>query len=157
MLDISSINAISGILAAIGVIVGVVFAVLQLRDLAKTRRTDLVIRLYSAFGSKEIQEAWEKLRTREFEDYSAYSKEYGLLEINTVGWFFEGVGVLLARKLIDIGLVDDLFSSPVKRAWERMKPIAEGMRKQTQRPQIWEWFEYLYNEMQRREQELATT
>jgi len=150
------ITSISAVVAATGVILGVVFAVLELRNLVKTRQTDLVVRLYSTFGSKELQEAWEKIKTRECEDFSAYMKEYGLLEVNQVGWFFEGVGVLLCRELIDIGLVDDLFSSPVKRAWERLKPIAKGMREHTQRPQIWEWFEYVYNEMKKREQTLQT-
>ena len=92
MLDIPSISTI---IAAIGVIIGVVLTVLEIRNLVDTRQTDLVIRLYSTFGSKEVQDAWEKI-----------------------------------------------------------KPIAEGERKQTNRPQIWEWFEYLYNEMQKREQQL---
>jgi hypothetical protein len=151
MLDIPSISAI---IAAVGVLIGVVLTVLEVRNLVETRQTDLVIRLYSTFGSEELQDAWEKTQTREYKDFNAYRTEYGLREVNEVGWFFEGVGVLLHRRLIDIGVVDDLFSSPVKRAWERLKPIAEGERNQTQRPQIWEWFEYLYNEMQKREQKL---
>jgi hypothetical protein len=151
MLDIPSISAI---IAAVGVLIGVVLTVLEVRNLVETRQTDLVIRLYSTFGSEELQDAWEKTQTREYKDFNAYRSEYGLREVNEVGWFFEGVGVLLHRKLIDIRLVDDLFSSPVKRAWERLKPIAEGERNQTRRPQIWEWFEYLYNEMQKREQNL---
>jgi hypothetical protein len=151
MLDIPSISTI---IAAIGVIIGVVLTVLEIRNLVDTRQTDLVIRLYSTFGSKEIQDAWEKTQTREYKDFSSYRTDYGLREVNEVGWFFEGVGVLLHKKHIDIALVDGLFSSPVKLAWERLKPIAEGERKQTGRPQIWEWFEYLYNEMQKREQKL---
>jgi hypothetical protein len=151
MLDIPSISAI---IAAVGVLIGVVLTVLEVRNLVETRQTDLVIRLYSTFGSEELQDAWEKTQTREYKDFNDYRREYGLREVNEVGWFFEGVGVLLHRRLIDIGLVDDLFSSPVKRAWERLKPIAEGERNQTQRPQIWEWFEYLYNEMKKREQKL---
>ena len=150
-LDIPSISAI---IAAVGVLIGVVLTVLEVRNLVETRQTDLVIRLYSTFGSEELQGAWEKTQTREYKDFNAYRSEYGLREVNEVGWFFEGVGVLLHRKLVDIRLVDDLFSSPVKRAWERLKPIAEGERNQTKRPQIWEWFEYLYNEMQKREQKL---
>jgi hypothetical protein len=151
MLDIPSISAI---IAAAGVLIGVVLTVLEVKNLVETRQTDLVIRLYSTFGSKEIQDAWEMTQTREYKDFDSYRKEYGLREVNEVGWFFEGVGVLLHKKHIDIALVDDLFSSPVKRAWEKLKPIAEGERKQTNRPQIWEWFEYLYNEMQKREQKL---
>jgi hypothetical protein len=149
-LDISSLSAI---IAAIGVMIGVVLTVLEVRNWVNTRQTDLVIRLYSTFGSDEIQEAWERIQTRESKDFDSYRKEYGLQDVNKVGWFFEGLGVLLHRKLIDISLVDDLFSSPVKRAWEKLKPVAEGERNQTNRPQIWEWFEYLYNEMKKREQE----
>ena len=154
MIQILDIPSISAIIAAVGVLIGVVLTVLEVRNLVETRQTDLVIRLYSTFGSEELQGAWEKTQTREYKDFNAYRSEYGLREVNEVGWFFEGVGVLLHRKLVDIRLVDDLFSSPVKRAWERLKPIAEGERNQTKRPQIWEWFEYLYNEMQKREQNL---
>ena len=82
------------------------------------------------------------------------AEKFGLSEVNEIGWFFEGVGVLLHRKLIDITVVDDLFSSPIKISWEKMRDIAEGERKQFGRPQIWEWWEYLYNEMQKREQKL---
>jgi len=154
VIQILDIPSISAIIAAVGVLIGVVLTVLEVRNLVETRQTDLVIRLYSTFGSEELQGAWEKTQTREYKDFNAYRSEYGLREVNEVGWFFEGVGVLLHRKLVDIRLVDDLFSSPVKRAWERLKPIAEGERNQTKRPQIWEWFEYLYNEMQKREQNL---
>jgi hypothetical protein len=37
-----------------------------------------------------------------------------------------------------------------------MKPVAEGERKKFGRPQIWEWWEYLYNEMEKREQKLQS-
>lgn len=153
-LDIPSISAI---VAAIGVIVGVLYYVLDIRHQRQIRQTDMVMRLHTTFGSKELQDAWEKTQDREFKDFDTYKKEYGLREVNEVGWFFEGLGVLLYRKHINISLVDDLFSTPIKRAWEKLKPIAEGERNQTHRPQIWEWFEYLYNEMQKREQQVTKT
>ena len=148
------ITEISVIVAAIGVMVGVVYYILDIRHQRQVRQTDMVMKLHTTFGSKELQDAWEKTQDREIKDFDTYRKEYGLREVNEVGWFFEGLGVLLYRRHIDISLVDDLFSSPIKRAWEKLKPIAEGERNQTNRPQIWEWFEYLYNEMQKREQQL---
>lgn len=161
MLDISSINAVSGILAAVGVIVGVVFAVLQLRDLVKTRQTDLVIRLYSHFSTKELQEAYFTVRTLDFVDYNDFMEKYrvGVSAVPVVQLlaqvckFFEGVGVLLHRKLVDIGLVDDLFHTEATLLWEKVKPIAEGRRKELNQPTIYQWFEYLYNEMKKREQQ----
>ena len=154
MLDIPSIT---GIVAAVGVTIGVVFTVVELRNLTKTRQTDLVIRLYSTYGSKEYQEALDELRTREFKDYNDYMKKYSWSEVARVSILYEGLGVLLRKKLIDISLVDDLFSTPIKRSWERIKPVIEGVRKQLNRPEIFEWFEYLYNEMQEREQRLQQT
>ena len=159
MLDIPSISAI---VATVGVLVGVALALLQLRDLVKTRQTDLVMRLYSTFGSREHMEAYRGTMTMEFKDYDEFIKKYpsGTLEntmVSTVCAFYEGVGVLLHRKLIDIDLVDDLFSTPIIQIWEKMEHIVKEGRKRLKRPQIWEWFEYLYNEMQKREQQLAKT
>jgi len=153
MLDIPSI---SGIVAAIGVMVGVVFTVLELRNLVQTRQTDLVIRLYSTRTSKEFQESWRKVMAKEFEDYHDYEKWYNWSDFIEVGLFFEGVGILLSRKLIDIGLVDDLHSYVIKTTWEKIKRVVEGVRKRNNAPQIYEWFEYLYNEMKKRERRLQT-
>jgi len=35
-----------------------------------------------------------------------------------------------------------------------MEPIVKERREYDKRPQIWEWFEYLYNEMQKREHQV---
>jgi len=159
MVDISTLSIV---IAAASVVAGVIFAVLQLRNLVKMRKTDLVIRLYSTFGSKEFQEARFKFLNLEFQNYNDYVKRYGPLfsespahiATTMVGMFFESAGVLLRRKLIDIDLVEDLLTGATQRAWRKMKPIAEGARKQLNEPRIWEYFEYLNNEMQKREQRL---
>lgn len=152
MLDITTVSAV---VASAGVIVGVAFALLELRNLVETRQTDLVIRLYSAFGSKEMRDTWERVVDRDENDFNTYKTKFGMSDVNEIGWFYEGLGVLLHRKLVDIAVVDDLFSSPIKTSWEKLEPIAEGERKYYNRPQVWEWWEYLYNQMQQREHKLA--
>ena len=77
-------------------------------------------------------------------DFNTCREKLGLSDVNEIGWFFEGVGVLLYRKLVDIAVVDDPFSSPVEISWEKIKPVAEGERKQFGGSRIWEWSEYLY-------------
>ena len=138
--------------AAAGVLIAVIYYILDIRNQAKLRKTDLVMRLYSAFGSSEFVEAWEIMRKREFTDYETYDKKYGLSAYMQVSTLLEEVGILLGRRLIDNDLVDDLFSVPVRLAWERMKALIQEDRKQTNEPRTWEWFEYLYNEMKKREQ-----
>ena len=154
MVDIMLLQTVSIAVASAGVFLAAVYYIFQIRHQIKTRQTDLVYRLYTTFGSNEMRQTWEKITTREYMDFSTYQEKFGLSDVNEIGWFFEGVGVLLHRGLIDITVVDDLFSSPIKISWEKLKPVAEGERKQFNRPQIWEWWEYLYNEMKKREQKL---
>ena len=157
MVDVTEISAI---VAAAGVLVGVVIAVLELRNLVNQRQADMVMRLYATFGSAEFQKAYQKVASLEFEDFADYIKKYAADIEVTTGMYsttvlFEGIGVLAKRKLINMDLVDDLFSSPISRTWERVAPIMKGYRELWKSPSICEQFEYLYNEMKKREQQLA--
>jgi len=162
MIDISSLSTL---VAAVGVIVGVVFTVLQLQDLVKTRQTDLVMRLYSTMSSKEFWEAMTKFMTMEFKDYNDYKKKYAsstgfpekpeAIAMATVSVFLQGVGILLYMKLIDINLAARFFRTVPIYTWEKMKPIVEGFRKEGY-PQMFTEYEYFYNEMKKREQQLAS-
>jgi hypothetical protein len=112
--------------------------------------------LYSAFSGKELQEAHFEVRQLEFVDYNDFEKyrmpAKSIVPLWQVSKFFDGVGVLLRRKLVDIGLVDELFHTEATLLWERVRPIAEGRRKELNQPTIYQCFEYLYNEMKKREQ-----
>jgi hypothetical protein len=57
--------------------------------------------------------------------------------------FFEGIGILLKRRFIDIERVDDMFTTPIKWTWEKMENIILEARKVENQPEILEWFEYL--------------
>jgi len=146
------ITEISAIVAAAGVLVGVVYYILEIRNQNRMRQTDLVMKLYSQFSSLEFQKVWYEVLKREAKDYYDYEKKYGLTEYSVIDIFFEGIGILLKRKLIGIELVDDMFTTPVKWTWEKMKDITLELRKVRNAPEIGEWLEYLYNEMKKREQ-----
>ncbi len=149
-LDIPSISAI---VAATGVLVGVVLAYLEVRSLVEARRTDLVISLYRDFGSKDYQEAWQKVISSEYKDYNDYVAKYGLDEAYQVVMLFEGIGTLLDMKLIDIALVQHLISGPITSTWEKMESMIKGHRQKANSPQFCEWFECLYNEVKKRQQQ----
>ena len=154
-LDIPSISAI---VAAIGVLIGVVFTVLQLRDLVRTRHTDLVMRLYSTWQSKEFSEATLKVWNLEFKDYDDFVKKYGPWYSETEVYtafrmvcnFFDGIGILLIRKLVDIEIVASMFARATKTSWEKVKLLVEDRRQIG--TTLFTDFEYLYNEIKKREQ-----
>ena len=151
MLDVPSISAI---IAAIGVIVGVVLAVLELRNITKTRQMELIMGLYSTFIAKEFQDAYETFWTADFENYGEVVRKGHLTKLRTIGGFFEGIGVLLYRKLVDIGLVDDLFRESIKVMWGKARAPLCDARQRFNIPSYGRYFEYLYNELQEREQSL---
>lgn len=146
------VQTVSIAIASAGVFAASIYYILQIRHQNRMRQTDLVMKLYSQFNSFEFQKVWYEVLKREAKDYYDYEKKYGFAEYTVIDVFFEGIGILLKRKLIGIELVDDMFTTPVKWSWEKMKDIALEWRKVRNAPEIGEWFEYLYNEMKKREQ-----
>ena len=156
-MDIASISAL---VAAVGVLVGVVLAILELRNIARTRQMELIMSIYSLFTRREYIDALEKIRTREFKDYEGYTKKHGVTDLVQVSGLYEGLGFLLHRKFLDVDTVRELLSESTKMVWEKVKPMVEDARKQlSQRKSgeyipVYQWWEYLYNELKKREQTL---
>jgi hypothetical protein len=162
------IQTVSIAVASASVVVGVVYYALQIRHQTRIRKTDLVIRLYSKVQSNEYLDAMRAVMNLQFKDYEEFVKKYGPSysqtnpEINKslakVCGFFEMVGTLLYRKHIDLGLVYDVFGiSMIKRVYEKTKPLAVGTRRETNDPVQGAGFDYLYNEIMRKEPQLRKT
>lgn len=159
------IQSVSVAIAAASVVAGVIYYSFQLRHQTRIRQTDLVVRLNPWFdlNAIELQQMFLKVFTLEYKDYDDFVKKYGPPTIETpvnmallaLGNYFEGVGTLLYRKLVEIDIVWDACGVNVPVLWPKMKPFIEGLRKQLKEPQIYTYFEYLYNELQRREQQIA--
>jgi hypothetical protein len=149
MVDITEISAI---VAAAGVLVGVVYYILEIRNQTKIRQTDLLVRLFSNMINKDWLEAWEKVRDREISDYGEYKEKYGFVEANQVYLFYDQLGRLLQKGLIDIDILP-LETGQIINAWGKLKPIIEGSRERFNEPKLGYGFEYLYEEVKKREQQ----
>jgi hypothetical protein len=153
------IQTVSIMLASASVIAGVVYYALQLRHQTKTRKTDAFWRIQQSFNSKEFLEAVFRVWNLDFEDYNDFLKKYGqpfaespaAVALAVVGNLYEGAGELLHRGLVDYESISNI---PTSITWEKMKPIIEGTRKQYNFPALYDKFEYLYNEVKKREQQL---
>ena len=157
----TDLTSISVLIAAASVVAGVVYFVFQFRQQTKIRQTDLVMRLYSSFGSEDFQHAALKVMRLDYTNAKDYVKKYGApgserpvsMAIMKIMFFFEGVGILLRRKLIDIDLVAQLFGPNIRWQWERIKPLIESFRTLLNAPGMANSFEYLYNAMIEKEHE----
>jgi hypothetical protein len=164
MVDVTEISAV---LAAVGVLVGVAYYILDMRNQSRMRQTDLVNRLYSTFISTEFMDATIKFTSLDFKDYKDYVNKYGplvslgkngptfndtpeLKSLYFIDNFFNQVGILLHRGLIDAGLVREVFGYRVELLWNKAEPLIQGFRKDSGQPEAGKWFEYLNNEMKRK-------
>ena len=159
MSEVVDITEISAMVAAAGVLIGVVYYILDMRNQSRIRKTDLTMRLNSWWTAEETVKQWARTMDLEFKDFQDFTKKYGmpfsekpehialLITVN----HFDAMGYLLHEKMIDFELVGNL---PIISTWERVKPVVEGLRKRVSRPLL-PWFEYLYNEMKKREQLLG--
>jgi len=150
--SITEISTIVGAtVAAVGVLVGVVYYILDVRNQRRMRQTDLLVRLFSNMIDKDWLEAWEKVRDRENLEYSKYKEKYGFVEANQVYLFYDQLGRLLQKGLIDIDLLP-LEIGQITTTWKKLGPILEGSRKRFNEPRLGSGFEYLYNAVKKREE-----
>ena len=157
------IQTVSLVIAAASVVAGVVYYATEIRHQSKTRQMDLLMNLYLTWGSEDMKKATGRFLAIEAKDYNGFVKEHGPMitlkpersqiwnDIDRIGWFFNGVGFLVYGRFVSTKSVGDLFGYGVVLAWERMKPLVYGWRRQYRIPESFRWFEYLYNEMMKKE------
>jgi len=164
------IQTVSIAIASASVVAGIIYYSLQLRNQNrqmeqqnKIRQADLAIRInpWLNMSGIEFTKMALEFAAVEYKDYDDFVKKYGPLNsvtpasmaFHTGSNYFEGVGVLLKRKLIDVDIVRDYWGESVIYTWKRVEPLIKGWRKQFNMPKAWEPFEYLVNEMKKREQQ----
>jgi hypothetical protein len=108
------------------------------------------MRLYSTFDSLDFQEAFHRFYWADFHDYDSMIE---LLDgkrhiASYLFTFYDQVGVLLRRGLIDFDLVDALLGNSARQLWVKIAPAMEEARTRYD-PRLYENFEYLYDEMTR--------
>jgi hypothetical protein len=152
-----SIAAVSIVIAAASVVAASTFYSFQIRNQTRVRKTDLVMRLYSTWDSLEFQEAFHTVYWADFHDLeSALATTGGQRHVfSYLFYFYDQVGALLRRNLIEYDLVDDLLGNSTRQLWEKVGPVIVEARARSDDPRLYEHFEYLYVEMTRQGRERA--
>ena len=113
----------------------------------------MFMQIYQQFISKDFKLSFlDIMNNWSWDDFDDFLRKYVAdVENNSkwdiVGSFFEGIGVLVKRGLVNPALVDDLMSGHTLMSWEKMEPVYFELRRRWNWPQIAEWWEYLYNEI----------
>src|SRR5262245_35699927 len=146
------VAGVSIVIAAASVVAASTFYSFQIRNQLRLRKTDLVMRLYATFDSLEFQRAFHTVYWADFHDSaSAIAITGGERQVWTyLLSFYDQIGVLLRRRLIEFDMVDDLLGNSTRQLWEKVAPMIREARERYD-PRLYEHFEFLYDEMIRRE------
>ena len=164
MVELATLQAVSYIMGSLGVFVAAVYYVLNIQNNRRnqqqqleTRQAQLFMQIYSRFDDPDWMRNWaEVVRQWEWTDYDDWHSKYSPEEnieasvmYGSIAAYFEGIGVLVYRKLIDVEQVADLMARNITIFWEKMGPIIKERRVRYNNEYVWEWNEWLYKEIKK--------
>ena len=119
----------------------------------ETRQAQLFMQLYSIYESKDFLKDYTDIWRYEYSDIKDWMQKYhpmvnpeAYASFMRVGRFYEGVGILVEKRLISMDLVLELMREAIIFNWDRLKVHAYRQRELTHMP-IWSHFENLANEV----------
>ena len=140
-------------LQTVGLLVGIAYYVMTLRNQNKARQAPLFLQMYSKFQDPEFLTVYNEIMTREFDDaYDYYTKYGGREDLNksmiVMNWF-EAFGGLMKKGFIDADLVYEIIPTNAFSYWDKYKDVVKMAREKGNYPQLMKPVEYLADEMKK--------
>jgi hypothetical protein len=142
-MQLEDITVIATIVTTISVLIGVIFTILELRHLSIARKTEIIMKIYDRISTREIIESMSDIGNAKFATFKELQEKYSVTEAVEIAALFEGIGVLLEQKLIDIKMNDHLFGPTLSMLWSNMAPLIHEMRTGMNEPFFFSHYEYL--------------
>lgn len=120
----------------------------------ETRQAQFFMQIYDRFNNSEYWEQYAELRSHTWDDYEDWQTKYGMnnrkayTAFTSMASYFDGLGVLVDRGLIDVGLVDDLLHTRVLWFWDTWGDIIRKSRVEWNTSRIWPYIDSLYSQIQ---------
>ncbi len=124
---------------------------------AETRQAQLFMQLYREYASEKLQKTYIELMQMEWQDLDDFAKKYDsgvsadsyAKRYGHWNWF-NGIGLLLRKNLVDADIVyDTLGESGAIFMWNKFEPIIRANREEFNLPHHLTGFEYLAGEMKK--------
>jgi len=158
----TDLQTISVVITATSVVVALSYYILNIRNINQTRQAQLFMQIHSQWNDREfVEQFMDLLNLWEWRDPDDFWNRYGqrtnleaYISLTSILWYFEGVGVLLKNRLVNINLIDALYSDRYVRFWEKFEPILQDLREDFDNPNYYQNGEYLHDEL-KKHQKLA--
>ena len=158
------VQTILTLLTLISIPIGVLYHIMTLANTRRNqeltlenRNAQLLMRIYDKYTETELMRQQMEIINSDWKDIDDFWNRYGP-ESNTefytkfgrLAYYFDGIGVLLKRKLVDKDAIYDLMGVHILQYWNNYYgPLMSGLRERWNNPDAYKQFEYLANEMRK--------
>ena len=158
MTDLSTLANMAEILGVIIVIGGLIFAMLQMRQIRQQRRELAAIELFRFFGNAKFSAAYQRIlrlpddmSVTDIRDKQDNLEDAAMLISATM----ENIGVMTFQRIVPFVVVNNLIGSSTTILWRKLEQWAYALREELDDPQAFEWFQWLAERLE--EYEPVTT
>ena len=141
---------IAQLLGNLAITVGIIIAILQVKQMKKQRREMAAFEFFHAWQTPEFSKAVNEIQffpdgvsTEELKAAKPEMESYAFL----VHSFFESTGILVNRQIISFNVVNDLVGGVIQVTWKKLETWILEWRK-ARNPVAGEWFEWLKTEIE---------
>ncbi len=153
MTDLSRLADMAEILGALVVIGGLIFAVLQMRNIRQQRRELAAIELFRFFGNAEFNGAYQRilhlpdgLSAAELEAKYPGRELCAMLICTTM----ENIGVMTFQRIVPFRIVKNLIGASTIVLWRKLEGWVADLRDEIGSAEAFEWFQWLAEKLEER-------
>ena len=145
-----SISDDAAIISALGIVLGTIFVLLELRHMELHRNLDISMKLFEWAESDRLRKAFKWVENEfEFEGYDKYKAQEATNpeaadHPREVLAFLEQVGFLVEKKFVDLDIIDDRLDSYIISNWKKLEPWIMAFRKEKPDHHFGRHFQRLY-------------
>ena len=146
MNDLSRLADMAEILGALVVVGGLIFAIMQMRNIRQQRRELAAIELFRFFANPEFNKAYERilklpdgLGAEEIAVRHPGMEHCAMLICTTM----ENIGVMTHQRIVPYIVVKNLMGSSSTILWKKLEHWVYTLREETGSVAAFEWFQWL--------------
>ena len=152
-----SLEVIALVLTGLSITASIIYYTNVLSNTSKARQTQLFMQIYQYTNTEESNISWSELVNTKIEDYEEYLSKYDstvnpahYAKRSQLWYTYNAWGELLRLNMVDPELLHRLnVDNKVIVMWENWEHIIKKNRERENVPDLWDGFEYLYNEMKK--------
>jgi len=122
-------------IVAVSIAAGAFFAVMELRDLKRDRRLELVTQAAMHWTTREFEDAFCKVWRADATDAEGLERQVSFVDLCLIADFHAAVARLAVEGLVDARALTGYF--PFSYTWNKMKPWVIAERAASGLPECW--------------------